>query len=87
MLLLTRKLNEGILIGKDIVVTVVNIEKDKIRLGIEAPRDIRVIREELIAEIGQENMLAAQSQFLPINKNKQASDKKELNSERPDKGE
>ena len=67
MLVLTRKQNEGILIGSDIVVTVFNIDKDKVRLGIQAPKNIRVIREELIAEIGQENIMAAQSQFLTIN--------------------
>lgn len=66
MLVLTRKLNEGILIGDDVLVTVINIDKDKIRLGIEAPRNLRVIRKELVAEIGQENIMAAQSHYLPI---------------------
>lgn len=66
MLVLTRKENEGILIGSDIAITVINIDKDKIRLGIEAPKSVRVIREELVAEIGQENIMAAQSSYLPI---------------------
>jgi carbon storage regulator len=70
MLVLTRKQNEGILIGNDIVVTVINIEGDKIRLGIEAPKNIRVIREELLKEIGQENRMAAHSEYQPINKKK-----------------
>jgi len=68
MLVLTRKQNEGILIGSDIVVTVINIDGDKIRLGIEAPKNIRVIREELIAEIGQENRMATQSAYFPMNR-------------------
>ncbi|SHH83071.1 carbon storage regulator, CsrA [Sporobacter termitidis DSM 10068] len=68
MLVLTRKQNEGILIGNDIVVTVINIDGDKIRLGIEAPKNVRVIREELVVEIGQENKLAAHSEYQPINK-------------------
>lgn len=66
MLVLTRKENQGILIGSDITVTVINIDGDKIRLGIDAPRDVRVIRQELTAEIGQENKLAAHSIYLPI---------------------
>jgi carbon storage regulator len=70
MLVLTRKQNEGILIGNDIVVTVINIEGDKIRLGIEAPKNIRVIREELLKEIGQENKMAAHSEYRPIKKKK-----------------
>lgn len=68
MLVLTRKQNEGILIGNDIKITVINIEGDKIRIGIDAPKNIRVIREELIAEIGQENRMAAQSEYRPINR-------------------
>jgi carbon storage regulator len=68
MLVLTRKQNEGILIGNDIVITVINIEGDKVRLGIEAPKNIRVIREELLKEIGQENMMAAHSEYQPIRK-------------------
>ncbi|NMA25069.1 MAG: carbon storage regulator CsrA [Clostridiales bacterium] len=68
MLVLTRKQNEGILIGNDIVITVINIEGDKIRLGIEAPKNVRVIREELLREIGQENRMAAQSEYRPIRK-------------------
>lgn len=68
MLVLTRKQNEGILIGSDIVITVINIEGDKIRLGIEAPKNVRVIREELLKEIGQENKMAAHSEYQPIRK-------------------
>ena len=68
MLVLTRKQNEGILIGSDIVVTVINVEGDKVRLGIEAPKNVRVIREELLKEIGQENKMAAHSEYQPIRK-------------------
>ena len=66
MLVLTRKQNEGILIGSDISVTVINVEGDKVRIGIEAPKNIRVIREELLAEIGMENRLAASSEYTPV---------------------
>lgn len=77
MLVLTRKQNEGILIGNDIVVSVINIEGDKVRLGIDAPKNIKVIREELLKEIGQENKMAAHSEYQPIRKKKDAADKAE----------
>ena len=53
MLVLTRDRNQSIIIGKDIVITVVEIRGDKVKLGISAPREVDVHREEvakLIAE-------------------------------------
>ena len=47
MLVLTRKANQQLLIGNDIVITVVKVRGNTIRLGIEAPRDVRVVRSEL----------------------------------------
>lgn len=47
MLVLSRKLGEKILIGDQIVVTVVKIDRNQIRLGIEAPADVAVYREEI----------------------------------------
>jgi carbon storage regulator len=47
MLVLSRKLNEKIVIDGGIVVTVVKIDRNQIRLGIEAPSQIRVLREEI----------------------------------------
>jgi carbon storage regulator len=47
MLVLSRKLGEKILIGDDIVLTVVKIDKNQVRLGIEAPPDVVVFREEI----------------------------------------
>ena len=51
MLVLTRKLNERIIIGDDITVMVVEIRDGTVRLGIEAPRSIAVHREEVAMEI------------------------------------
>jgi carbon storage regulator len=48
MLVLSRKLNEKIVIDGGIVVTVVKIDRNQIRLGIEAPGNIRVFREEIV---------------------------------------
>ena len=47
MLVLSRKQSERIRLGKDIVVTVVRVAGDKVRLGIEAPSDVVVLRDEL----------------------------------------
>jgi len=47
MLVLSRKANETIVIGDDIVVTVVEIRHDRVRLGIEAPREVTVHRREV----------------------------------------
>lgn len=47
MLVLTRKLNEQILIGEDIKVTLLRVRGNAVRIGIEAPRDVRIVRGEL----------------------------------------
>lgn len=50
MLVLSRKPGERILIGNDITITVVRIGPNTVRLGIEAPRDMNIVREELCVE-------------------------------------
>ena len=51
MLVLSRKSGERILIGKDVTVTVVRIGPNTVRLGIDAPREMNIVREELCVEI------------------------------------
>jgi carbon storage regulator len=53
MLVLSRKLGEKIYIGDNICITVVDIDRGKIRLGIEAPRDVPIYRQELLPLKGQ----------------------------------
>lgn len=48
MLVLSRKLGEKIIIGENIIVTVVKIDRNQIRLGIEAPQNVPVYREEIL---------------------------------------
>jgi carbon storage regulator len=50
MLVLSRKLGEKIWIGENVVVTVVQIDNNRVRLGIEAPRSVPIWRSELIVE-------------------------------------
>jgi carbon storage regulator len=58
MLVLTRKTNQSIMIGDDVEVSVLAVSRDKIRLGITAPRDIPVFRKEVYLSIKQEQVSA-----------------------------
>ena len=59
MLVLTRRTNQSIMIGQDVTVTVLEIRGDQVRLGIRAPREVSVHREEVFAEIRRENQRAS----------------------------
>jgi carbon storage regulator len=59
MLVLTRRPGESITIGDDIVVTVVNTTGGQVRLGITAPHHVRVVREEILKALKEENSAAA----------------------------
>lgn len=58
MLVLSRKPGEKILIGDDVTVTVVRIGPNTVRIGIEAPADTNIVRQELILELGGNAELA-----------------------------
>jgi carbon storage regulator len=62
MLVLSRHRDESIMIGDDVVVTIVDIRGDKVRLGINAPQDIPVHRQEVYEAIQRENRGASQLQ-------------------------
>lgn len=61
MLVLTRRANQSIMIGHEIVVTVLEVRGDQVRLGINAPRSVDVHREEVFASLQQANQAAAVS--------------------------
>jgi len=63
MLVLSRHRDESIMIGDDIVITIVDIRGDKVRLGIQAPQHVPVHRQEVYDAIQRENRKAAQ----PVN--------------------
>lgn len=65
MLILSRKLNEKLVIGDGIVVSVVEVRGDQVKLGIEAPRDVKVYRQEVYEAIQEENRRAAASSLPP----------------------
>jgi carbon storage regulator len=62
MLVLSRQRDESIVIGEDIVITIVDIRGDKVRLGIEAPGEVPVHRQEIYEAIQRENRKPASTQ-------------------------
>jgi len=66
MLILGRRKGESILIGDDIEITIVDIQGDYIRMGIQAPRQVSIVRKEIKEQIREENIKAAEkSEGLP----------------------
>jgi carbon storage regulator len=59
MLILTRRSGEALNIGGDVEITVLEVSGDHVRLGIQAPRQVQVLRKELREEVERENRLAA----------------------------
>ena len=59
MLVLTRKPGEGIIIGDNITIKIIEMKSGGIRIGIDAPRDTKIYREEVYDRIRQENIDAA----------------------------
>ena len=61
MLILSRKTNEKIMIGDDISISIIEIRGDQVRIGVEAPKKVKVFRQEVFDAIKAENKAAAQS--------------------------
>ncbi|TSD12135.1 carbon storage regulator CsrA [Curtobacterium sp. KBS0715] len=59
MLVLTRKVGERILVGDDIVITVLDSRGDGVRIGIDAPRGVKIQREEVVRAVAEANAEAA----------------------------
>ncbi len=59
MLVVTRQPGEGIKIGEDIEVTIVKIDDNSVKVSINAPKEVKILRSELYKEVGEENVNAS----------------------------
>lgn len=66
MLVLTRKIGEGIVIGDDVKITIVETKGGSVRIGIDAPRDKKIYRQEVFDRIAEENREAAQWNMIDL---------------------
>ena len=66
MLILTRRLGETIIIEDNIKITVVDINKQQIKLGIDAPKHITINREEVARKVKEENQLSSNSMIVDV---------------------
>ena len=58
MLILSRKIDEKIKIGSDITITLIDVHGDQVKIGVEAPKDVKVFRQEVFDAIQNENKAA-----------------------------
>jgi len=68
MLILTRKENEKILIDEDIEISVVEIKGNKVKIGIEAPDEVEILREEVYESVKEENIEATKDRKVNLDK-------------------
>lgn len=61
MLILSRKTDEKIKIGEDITLTIIEIRGDQVKIGVEAPKNVKVFRQEVFNAIKNENKSAAET--------------------------
>lgn len=59
MLVLARKLDESIIVGDNITIKVISIDKGVVKLGIDAPREVSIIRTELLEDVKDSNIAAS----------------------------
>jgi len=60
MLVVSRKVGEELKVGEDIIVKVIDIDKNQVKIGIDAPRNVMILRMELVKEITKQNKLSIQ---------------------------
>lgn len=66
MLVLSRKKDQAIMIGDNIEITIIEVQGDQVRIGINAPKNVSIYRKELFLEIKEENKKAAGSGIVEL---------------------
>lgn len=66
MLILTRRIDEKIKIGEDIIVSILDVEGGTVKIGIDAPRTITILRMEMLEKIQQENIESSHKEVSDI---------------------
>ncbi len=66
MLILSRKVDQKIKIGEDISITIIEIRGDQVKIGVEAPKNVKVFRQEVFDAIQNENKAASQASELQL---------------------
>jgi len=66
MLVLARKLDEAIVVGDDITIKVISIDKGVVKLGIDAPKSVSIVRNELIEDVKDANIAASKETDIEI---------------------
>lgn len=66
MLVLSRKKGQAIMLGDNIEITIIDIQGDQVRIGINAPKNVTIYRKELFIEIQEENKKAASSGMIKL---------------------
>lgn len=95
MLVITRRLNESILIGDNIRIVILGIDGDRIKIGIEAPASLKILRAELLAEVRDVNreaiaanlnsLASLQGMLCPAGETEAAKATKAANSDKSEK--
>ena len=68
MLILSRKIDQKIRIGDDIILTIIEVKGDQVKIGVEAPSDVKVYRQEVFSAIQSENTAANNISVDALNK-------------------
>ncbi|PYG89116.1 carbon storage regulator CsrA [Ruminiclostridium sufflavum DSM 19573] len=66
MLVLSRKKDQAIMLGDNIELTIIEIQGDQVRIGINAPKSVTIYRKEIFVEIQEENRKAARSGMIQL---------------------
>lgn len=77
MLVLSRKLNQSIIINDDVEIMILDTQGDQVKLGIKAPRNVKIFRKEIYEEIQRENIAALKTPVLNLQDVSKLLNKKE----------